>query len=551
MYAGEHMTTVTEPKTFEDYLEQTKTFIAHSKQDQLLALIDNFMEKNKESTEMEAFFKGEHAFYSKNYDRALIHYMHARSVEGFEFYCYRATAFISFERGDLEKTASFVEKALQLRPEDLPTLNLQHDLLIKQENFNQASSVKAQIKAITPVIEETPESIRKHEIISAQPAGEPPSDFISSNLGVDLASEQELKSRIQQHQQDSQAKIHTYMEKGRTMQAVRDHALWVLNGWEEHNPNDVIPQKPARVGGYFFRWNGKGVVINPGASFLERFHAEGLHLQMIDVVIVTENNSESYADIQKIYELNYQLNKIDSELHIIRYYLNHKAHQHLSHLLKPNFKQERSTVHSLELFLDSPDIEKEQISDEISISYFSTKSRSRFGESDKADALAMWFELSCGMKRTCVGFMNGAAWSPTLGNHFGNIDIMLSGFETTNSNDFGKLNYNDCSLGYFGTYSLLEEVKPKLHLITAFDGEKGDIRMEVIRKLRKEFATAHTNESTVPTIIPTDCGMVVDLKTTQIKSSINDEMLDPKSVQVGKTGESFGKLHYLSKNSIL
>ncbi len=545
------MTTVIEPKTFEGYLEQTKDLVAHSKQEKLLALIDTFMQENKESAELEAFFKGEHAFYSKNYDRALVHYMQARSIEGFEFYCYRATAFISFARADLDKAASFIEKALQQRPDDLPTIQLQHELLVKQEKFDQASSVKARIDAMTPAVEENPEPVQQQEETRMQPVKEPPSDFISSNLGVDLDSEQELKNRIQQHQQDSQAKIHAYMEKGHAVRTTRDHALWVLNGWREQKSDVVIPHLPARTGGYFIRWNGKGIVINPGSSFLERFHAEDLHTQMIDAVIVTEDNPESYADIKKIYELNYQLNKINPELHLIHYYLNHKAHQHLSHKLKPNFKQERNTVHSLELFLDSPDIEKEQISDEISLSYFSTKSRGRFADSEKTDALAMWFEFSWGMERTRLGFMNGAAWSPTLCSHFGNIDIMLSGFETTNSNDFGKLNYNESSLGYFGTYSLLEEVMPKLHLITAFDGEKGDFRMEVIRKLRKEFSKSHPNQSVPPVIIPTDCGMVVDIKTGQIKSSINDEMLDPQSMQVGKTGENFGKLQYLSKNSIL
>ena len=68
--------------------------------------------------------------------------------------------------------------------------------------------------------------------------------------------------------------------------------------------------------------------------------------------------SESCADIRRIYDLTYQLNRTGKNLHVIHYYLNPKAHQELSGWLKPHFKQERHSVHCLELFLDSSDIEK-------------------------------------------------------------------------------------------------------------------------------------------------------------------------------------------------
>ena len=498
---------------------------------------------------MEVFFKGEHAFYSKNYEKALVHYMQARQIEEFEFYCYRATAFVSFARKNHDKATSFLDKALSINPEDTPCLNLKPEMLGKQERSEQANDAKPQTdsqetKEVVPEKEPENQNFSKHE-------PEPSSDFIASKLGVDVEAEQELENRIQSHREKIRTSVRNYLEKAPKSPSNQENTLYILNGWDQPGPNAVIPHLPSKSGGFFFRWNGHGIVINPGAEFLDRFHQAGLHLNMIDSVIVTEPSTESHEDIQKIYDLNYELNKMGTDLHIIRYYLNHNVHQRLSHALKPNFKQERNTVHSLELFLDSPDIEKESLSDEISLSYFSTGTRSSISGNDKAHSLAIWLELNKGTEVKRIGYVSGAGWSPSLGSHFGPVDLMISGFGTTEPNDYGKLNYQEQELGYFGTYTLMEEMKPSLHLVAGFDGKQGDIRLEVMKKMRKEYRKNHPSAPNAPVILPADKGMKVDLNQMKVFSSINGEMLDPKHVLICKTHDTFGVLSYVSHDSVL
>ena len=122
------------------------------------------------------------------------------------------------------------------------------------------------------------------------------------------------------------------------------------------------------------RWKGMGVAINPGRDFLSQFHAQGLHIRDIDAVIVTSDRPDSYEDVPEIYALNYQTNKLSQELKIIHYYLHQHAFQALSGVLKPHFKQERHNLHSLELFLDSPELEKIELSREIQLHYFRLRS---------------------------------------------------------------------------------------------------------------------------------------------------------------------------------
>ncbi len=549
MYSGVPMTTVFEPKAIEAYQAQIQELTAKNDTKEILRLIEENQSKHSSNPEMEAFFKGEHAFYSKNYEKALVHYMQARQVEEFEFYCYRATAFVSYGRKNLEKAASFLDKALSIKPEDVPTLNLKHEMLVNQEEYDQASVVKSQLESHD--VEEEPVEQAPAQSAERREEPEPSSEFIASKLGVDVEAEQELEKRIQSHREKTQASIRKYLEQAPRALAAKEDFLHVLNGWDRPGPNEVIPNLQAKCGGFFLRWNGHGIVINPGTSFLDRFHEAGLHLQMIDSVIVTEPHLDSYADIQKIYDLNYELNKVGTDLHIIRYYLNHNAHQLLSHTLKPNFKQERNTVHSLELFLDSPDIEKETLTDDVTLSYFSTGTRSTLSGNEKAHSLAVWLELTKGSEVKRIGYVSGAGWSHTLGSHFGKIDLMISGFGSTEPNDYGKLNYKENELGYFGTYSLLEEVKPALHLVAGFDGKQGDLRLELMKKLRKEYRKNHPTAPHTPVILPADKGMKVELNQMKVFSSITNEMLDPKQVLICKTHDTFGVLSYASQDSIL
>lgn len=549
MYPGVHMTSVFEPKTIEEYQSQIKELSSKNDTEAILRLIEENQTRHNQTPEMESFFKGEYAFYSNNYEKALVHYMQARQVEEFEFYCYRATAFVSFSRKNPDKAASFLEKALSIKPEDAPCLNLKQEMLASQEESDPSKVAKPHPQ--TQETEEKPTANEPESLPAMREAPEPPSDFIASKLGVDVEAEQELENRIQSHRDKIRASVRKYLENAPKPSSSLEDALYVLNGWNQPGPFDVIPHLPAKSGGYFLRWNGHGIVINPGSSFLERFHQAGLHMSMIDSVIVTEASTEAHEEIQQIYDLNYELNKMGTDLHIIRYYLNHNAHQRLAHALKPNFKQERNTVHSLELFLDSPDIEKESLSDDITLSYFSTGTRSSISGNDKAHSLAIWLELNKGAEVKRIGYISGAGWSHSLGSHFGAIDLMISGFGTTEPNDYGKLNYQDKELGYFGTYTLMEEVKPALHLVAGFDGKQGDIRLEIMKKMRKEFRKNHPSAPNAPVILPADRGMKVELNQMKVLSSINGEMLEPKKILICKTHDTFGVLSYVSLDSVL
>lgn len=419
---------------------------------------------------------------------------------------------------------------------------------------------------------------KKAEDPTSQAWHETTSRFIAKELKLDYQSSQALERRIESFQQSQTDLTLGYLLEAENRTTIPDFCFYYLNGWQKQttkSPSEPLlltEQSRKMSGGLFIRWNGKGIVINPGKHFLKNFHDQGLHLHDIDFVIVTGSHPEAYADVRAIYELSYQLNKASSELHIINYYFNQHAYLDLSGYLKPHFKQERNTLHSLELFVDSPDVEKIELSEGITLNYFLVAARDAFssnntsfnqnihspGAKDDRSAPALTsVGLKLDLKHTPgshhekggvrIGYISHAAWNPFMAHHLGSCDILMTSFGHTCPNDYNKISYNPDSLGYYGTYTLLEEVAPKLLLTGEFSGREGDIRLEVLQKMRQEFA-ANTSRSSKhnPVLLPADHGMIMNLASLQMKCSISNAWVDPAQIKAIKTSDTFGKLMYLS-----
>jgi hypothetical protein len=304
-------------------------------------------------------------------------------------------------------------------------------------------------------------------------------------------------------------------------------------------------------GGFYLRWRGKGVVINPGTHFLENFHQLGLFVKDIDYVIVSRDNIDAYADVKGIYDLNCQHNSVSNQLHVIEYYLNQKAYNNIATALTPRFKQERNTVHCLDMYIDSPEVETVSLGDKLRLQYFHTSSTEvrEQGRETASTNLGLRLELLPeleGGDSLSLGFVSGLPWSSLLGEYLSGCSLVISGFENTNADDYSKIKYNDDSLGYYGTYSLVKEVQPALLLCSDFSGREGDVRMEVVKKLHQELSGQS------PTVVlPGDTGLYLDLQTSQIQCSVCKTLVDPSKVRVAKSSESFGHLHYLSPSCFI
>ncbi len=603
---------------FELYLTTVQKLIAQSEEDskasqQLLNLIHDHLTENQSDSSLSEFFKGEHAFYSREYAKALKHYLESKSVKQFEFYCYRAAAFIAKTQGQKDKAIAFAKKALMIYPKDYPALSILniennsqghdehppkitlgereleelagifeqssgHEDLFTAEHspaknlegtMNTDASLfsfpKSSDPAMTTALTQRLYPMANEEFkTSSSPLEEIKKELAQQDSPFSFpccsTDEQELEHRMACFQHSQMEKMTAYREQIKHRRALPDDFLCILIGSRTQELLLSTENSRKASGGYFLRWNQKGIVINPGKGFMQHFYRNGLHIKDIDFVIVTQDHPDTYVDIHEIYELNYQLNRMThQDLQVIHYYLNPNAYQELSGKLKPNFKQERHTIHHLELFLDSPEIEKISLTPEINLFYFplsplEAMAQSHSQERLQKSSLGLRLELKGlnGKRSTQIGYLAGASWSPLIGQHLERCDVLIAGFGNTHANDYTRLSYTDGCLGYFGCYSLFEELAPKLMLCTEFGGREGDISLEIVKKLRHDlFKKRDERFSPSPNILPGDTDLLLDLQQLKIRCSISETFVEPEKVRVTKSSPAFSRLHYLAPTCYL
>lgn len=578
----------------EAYLSQVDQILIQEPQDQvqIFHLIDQFLQNSQGDSNLEAFFKGERAFFNRQYKLALKYYASARSVPNFRFFCHRATAYAFKNGGRVEEAISFAKKALDVYPSDQTTLNAFRDLLRQKEGddlpAHQAVSLaKKEIDELSDIFSDQASfqedmeaegsflgqrDVSEEEFYPLQASNqtfEQSLDEDTAQVRDENFSEQELffrqqkealdkdlefdlEQRVKDFQQKQSRLISQYVQKSTEKETLKEDCLSILNGWNYHQEkeqnttelaNFLFPEYRRKTsGGLYIRWNGQGIVINPGMNFLENFHQAGLYVKDIDRVIVTKDSMEAYADLTAIYDLNYQHNTFSKELHVIDYYLNQKAYDMLLSSLKPHFKQERNTVHCLELFLDSPEEEAFDLGEGIRLHYF------RPQKEQSNDCIGIRLELEKEQGKTSLGFCSGIAWSEALGKAFQGVDVLVGGFEKTSSSDYQKERFNLDSLGYYGTYQLAKTVEPKLFLISEFSGNEGDIRLELAKKLRKELRAEGYSDLV---LLPADLGLEILLDSLRLRCSISEQFVDAAKVVVAKSALSFSSLRYLSPAAVL
>jgi len=575
----------------------------------------HLIEINKDSVKLdsgkEEFFKGEYAFYSGHYEIALKHYLESKSVIKYEFFCFRTSAFISKGHTSIEKAIGYIKKALEIFPDDYPSLVLYGELLTQVGRYQESKEISAKTLALAEQALQNFEheasktskvSIGENEIkelagifsenytgeglFAANEAkiktssthsthsrgyseyssiGTTPS--LSDSLQVCQPLAPYLNSPTETALDTSNTSFHTlqtriaceYFTKWKNRSPLLDHSLYILQGWQQP-PNEFQEQTLANEemlsmlyegahkssGGFYIRWQNKGIVINPGKHFITNFHQAGLHVKDIDFVIATSDEPNTYADIQKIYELSYQLNRrsgSEEGYQVIQYYLHQSVYQKLYGTLKPHSKQERYSVHKLELFADAPEEEVVDLHQNICLHFFSTSTPSThpYDRHDKtALAMGILLELSCPNPnqeqiptKIRLGFISESKLTPATSQALGNCNLLIA---SLSSDPQPEMEYP--RLQHF-----IEEYKPFIVLCSDFNGFNGDQRLETVKKIRKA-SSGNTS------ILPADIGLQIDLKSMQLKCS-DLEFVEPNLARVVRSTGAFSRLLYVAPSCAL
>jgi hypothetical protein len=512
--------------SIDHYLEEVKKLSV----DDLLNRIRLELEEAKGDSLRTAFFKGEEAFYKKEYKTALKYYMQTKGIPLFQFFCYRTCAFLFYEENKQEKALDFINKALQLYSDDLPSLSLKNQLTPHHDDLPPNADTKV------PEMEDYTQMLAQSE----------------ATLEIEIpilsaADHHPVERRIHAFLEKQKRRLNDYVDQFQYKHSHQDYLLHIFDGWHDESCGTFDVSSWSTSGGYFLKWQGKGIAINPGHHFLASLHKQGLHVRDIDYVIVTKSDHDAFADVKSLYHLNALVNNNQNDVHVIHYYLGLSAYQQLANYLKPKFKQERHSVHCLELFVGSSEAEMITLTDGISLHYFAGSSQQLETCGFRLDLTGPGHLSSDHSHPIKLGYLSDTAWTPIFSEHLAGCDLLILGVNTTNSEDLNRLRYNEDCLGYYGCLSLIEEIAPRLTLCCEYSGTEGDIRLEIVKKMRTDV---QNNGRSMP-ILPGDNGLEIDLTTLQIRNDVAQTSVDPSQIHVMRTTNNFGSLHFVPRQTIL
>jgi len=90
-------------------------------------------------------------------------------------------------------------------------------------------------------------------------------------------------------------------------QSDTSNRLVVLRRWNSYTPFVPLPpERRGKGGGYFFCWEGTGIVVDPGFDFIDNLFLNGLSLADIDVVVVTHAHLDHTMDLDPLLTLLHQ-----------------------------------------------------------------------------------------------------------------------------------------------------------------------------------------------------------------------------------------------------
>jgi tetratricopeptide (TPR) repeat protein/ribonuclease BN (tRNA processing enzyme) len=319
----------------------------------------------------------------------------------------------------------------------------------------------------------------------------------------------------------------------------RDDTLSILRGWSSAVTLLEGSERRWRGGGYFLKWRGYGIVIDPGFDFLRNFHDAGYHGREIHGVIVSHNHPDHNSDVKDIDDLRYELfkrlskpTKLDCQPYVLlwdqdtdgatKFGFEKPKHQHEPVILPSGFPQAIN-------LLDHP----------AKIPVRVTPFKVNHG-SDVSHAMGMVVELldKNGKSAVRIGYTADTAYFEDLHKHLAGCDILIAHISQPSIEELQDASkFKEVHLGYRGTARLLKECQPKLALIGEFWAGFTDLRISLVKGLRQR--------SGVQAVLPAGLAMHLRLPSLEIECTECKKPTPFPEIKVAPPTDNFGSLAYL------
>lgn len=320
-----------------------------------------------------------------------------------------------------------------------------------------------------------------------------------------------------------------YSKYAKANRISEDNVLVVLKGMSSSTPamlNSLYDTTAFSGGGFYLRYNGLGIAIDPGYYFVHNLHHYGYSILDIDIVIITHEHIDHNNDVRLLDDLFANVKRSDDEK--IIWILDDVTYQ-VAKIYQENgtgFNSNKNVLckvipedHKYSATSSEMEVDTMLRNHKISIDFFPTyhiedKKKKEF----RTHTFGCSFISDLDMKK--VSYTSDTSYYPELVDYISKSDVLIANISGIYEDDFMLVKAKKRHLGYHGCYHLLrnEYIKygqiPKLVLLSEFWNGKHDIRYDVAKQLKYQIQETSAEKVN---IVPAELGMIVNPKTQSMK----------------------------------
>jgi hypothetical protein len=298
---------------------------------------------------------------------------------------------------------------------------------------------------------------------------------------------------------------------------IRHNRMYVLKKFNSIYP--AILSEESWGGGFFIRWLGKGIAVDPGYSFFRQLQHKGFNIYDIDCIFVTHAHDDHSSDIDTIFSILYKVNKLNltrkkillfgSDNVIKKYsYLSDYYKQHIFPLKGNSDAKKANNILKIMGIL-------------VRIRTFDAFHNETPFYTNSCIGIFLELYSEHSSKRRCISFSGDTGFRKELVDQYSRreSDIFVLNVGKIEEN---LRNYDENHLGIFGCRKIVLGLQkkgniPKIIILSEFGVEMKGRRIE-ISELIKRWIPLHNHKTKGGnlSIIPGDNSLMIDLNDLKI-----------------------------------
>ena len=270
-----------------------------------------------------------------------------------------------------------------------------------------------------------------------------------------------------------------------------DNKLVILKGMSSSTPailNSALDTDDFSGGGLYFRYNGFGVIIDPGYHFVQNMHHAGLTVLDVDAVVITHEHIDHNSDMRLIDDIH---SSVADKNHCIVWYLDEVSYKvaELYREAGTGFNEGNNTL----IKVEPQKVDGYSLLDgKIRMTPFPTKhieSKTDTGDEFCKHTFGCRFMIengNGGIRQ--VAYTSDTRFFAELTDYVKDADIVVANISGVYEDDYMEVKPKDRHLGYYGCKKLIEASKRsglQYFLISEFWNGKSDIRYAIPYELQK------------------------------------------------------------------